>query len=52
VKGENNSNEYVIGDVVDQYEVKGIVGRGLQSFLFCFINVLRIVWSSVFVSSY
>jgi hypothetical protein len=28
VKGENANNEYTIGDVVGEYEIKGTVGRG------------------------
>jgi hypothetical protein len=28
VKGANANNEYIVGDIVGNYEVKGIVGRG------------------------
>jgi hypothetical protein len=42
VRGENSNNEYIVGDIVGQYEVKGMVGRGLQirfSFLILFLFV-------------
>jgi hypothetical protein len=27
-RGENAMNEYMVGDLVGNYEIKGIVGRG------------------------
>jgi hypothetical protein len=44
VRGENSNNEYIVGDVVGQYEVKGVVGRGLQT-RFSFLILLLFIGS-------
>jgi hypothetical protein len=34
VRGENTMNEYIVGDVIGNYEIKGMVGRGVyENFL-------------------
>jgi preprotein translocase subunit SecG len=34
VKGENANNEYSVGDVIGEYEIKGTVGRGFINYFF------------------
>jgi hypothetical protein len=32
-RSENEKSEYIVGDIIGEYEVIGIIGRGLISFL-------------------